>query len=35
MFNNLISVFQKMIVNKSLAFGAVTGTIGVFLDEKV
>jgi len=32
MFNNLVSVFQKMIVNKSLALGAVTGTFGAFLD---
>jgi toxin secretion/phage lysis holin len=32
MFNSLIDVFQKMIINKSLAFGAVTGVIGTFLD---
>lgn len=32
MFGNVASVFQKMVVNKSLALGALTGTVGAFLD---
>jgi phage-related holin len=32
MFNSLVDVFQKMIVNKSFAFGAVTGIISTFFD---
>jgi phage-related holin len=32
MFTSLTDVFQKMIVNKSLALGAATGVIGTFLD---
>jgi toxin secretion/phage lysis holin len=32
MLDNLSNVFQKMIVNKSLTLGAITGTIGAFLD---
>ncbi|OIK13091.1 hypothetical protein BIV60_14890 [Bacillus sp. MUM 116] len=33
MFDNLISVFLKMIVNKSLVLGALTGTVGAFFDS--
>lgn len=32
MFLNLADVFQKMVVNKSLTLGAITGLIGVFFD---
>jgi phage-related holin len=32
MFDNILNVFQKMVVNKSLTLGAITGTIGTFLD---
>jgi toxin secretion/phage lysis holin len=32
MFSNLTDVFQKMIGNKSLTLGAVTGVIGTFID---
>jgi toxin secretion/phage lysis holin len=32
MLDKSLNVFQKMIVNKSLALGAITGTIGTFLD---
>jgi toxin secretion/phage lysis holin len=33
MFENLSSLFQKMIANKSLALGAITGTVGAFMDS--
>lgn len=33
MFENLTSVFQKMIINKSLVLGALTGTLGAFFDS--
>jgi phage-related holin len=33
MFENLSGLFQKMIDNKSLALGAITGTIGAFVDS--
>jgi phage-related holin len=32
MFEKLASVFHQMVTNHSLTFGAVTGTIGVFVD---
>ncbi|MFJ5714258.1 hypothetical protein [Neobacillus sp. NPDC093127] len=30
MFGKLTDVFQKMVVNKSLALGALTGSVGAF-----
>ncbi|MED4206602.1 phage holin family protein [Neobacillus mesonae] len=32
MFGKLTDVFQKMVVNKSLVLGALTGTVGAFFD---
>lgn len=32
MLENLTSIFQKMVINKSLTLGVITGTIGAFLD---
>lgn len=32
MFQNLTEVFQKMVVNKSLALGLITGSVGAFFD---
>lgn len=32
MLNNLTEVFQKMLLNKSLVLGAITGSIGAFFD---
>jgi toxin secretion/phage lysis holin len=33
MFGKLSDVFQKMVMNKSLALGAITGTLGAFFDS--
>ncbi|OIK11970.1 hypothetical protein BIV60_17090 [Bacillus sp. MUM 116] len=32
MFENLTGLFQKMVTNKSLVLGALTGTVGAFVD---
>lgn len=32
MFGKLTDVFQKMVINKSLVLGALTGTVGAFFD---
>ncbi|MFF2449386.1 phage holin family protein [Neobacillus sp. NPDC058068] len=32
MFGKLTDVFQKMLINKSLVLGALTGTVGAFFD---
>ena len=33
MFENVMGLFQKMIANKSLALGTITGTVGAFVDS--
>lgn len=33
MFENVLGVFQKMIANKSLTLGTITGTVGAFIDS--
>lgn len=33
MFENVLVSFQKMIANKSLALGTITGTVGAFVDS--